>query len=86
MAFPTPDNGPYSPALDGFAITPNDSADLARLARAIHVGVGGDIVVDTFAGTQLTIKNVPSGTRLDSFYVARVYATNTTATDLIGVP
>jgi hypothetical protein len=33
--------GDVSPATQGFAITPNDSTDLATVVRAIYVGVGG---------------------------------------------
>lgn len=84
-SFPKPDNGPYSPGIDGFSITPDDDNDLAQLARAIHVGVGGDLEVITWQGTTLVFKNIPSGTRFDTVYAARVKATNTTATDLIGV-
>jgi hypothetical protein len=85
MAFQKPDNGPYSPGLDGFAITPDDDNDLAQLARAIHIGGAGDLKIDTYKGTTLTFKGLTAGSRFDSTYVARVHATDTTATDLVGI-
>jgi hypothetical protein len=73
-----------SPPMYGFAITPNDGTDLPSITRSIWVGVGGDIVV-IYAGngTQVTLKNVPTGFRLSGRF-SRVLSTNTTATNLIG--
>lgn len=75
---------PISPALSMAAITPSDSADLANVARMIFVGTGGNVVVVDTAGNTVTHKNVASGSYIGPFKVARVNATNTTATDMIG--
>jgi len=72
------------PATDGFAVTPNDSADLTRPTRALWVGGAGDVVVDMVDGTTLTIGGVQAGTLLP-FAVKRVRATNTTATLIVGL-
>jgi hypothetical protein len=71
-------------ALDGFAITPNDSADLTRDAGGIYVGVTGNVVLDTSKGTTLTFVAVPAGTILP-IDTRRVRATGTTATSLIAL-
>jgi hypothetical protein len=73
-----------APALQLIAITTSDSADQAQVLRMIYAGVGGDIAVQDLTGTTVTHKNVPTGGYIGPFSVARVMATNTTATNLIG--
>ena len=74
-----------NPARKAFEITPNDSADLAEKTRALYVGGAGDVVViladDTVA---VTFKAVPEGAVLP-IQAKRVYATSTTATDIVGL-
>lgn len=67
-----------------FAITPHDTNLLTRSARAIYVGVGGDLKVRVHDGTEATFTNVPQGFTLPVECV-RVYATGTTATNLVGL-
>lgn len=75
-------------ARDGFDITPNDSTDFSQPTRALWVGGDGDVKVDLvgYDGTPktLTFKGAAAGSLLP-FRIQRVYATGTTATDLIGV-
>lgn len=68
---------------DGFSITPNDTTNLTKTARMLYVGGAGDISLVTPAGTTLVFKSVAVG----FFYVpvAKVNATGTTATNLIGM-
>lgn len=75
---------PQSPAVSLVAITPNDSTDLATAVRSIYVGVGGDVCVIDTAGNTVTHVAAPQGGYLGPFHVARVKATGTTATNLIG--
>lgn len=75
--------GLNAPASSGFAITPHDTNELTRVPRAIYIGTGGTLVA-TVGGTDLTFKNLPSGSML-SVRASKVKATNTTATDLIGL-
>lgn len=77
-------SGLSSPAEDGFAITPNDGADLPRVTRAIYVGGAGNIALVTAKGTTLTFVGVAVGQVL-SVRASRVNLTNTTATNLIGL-
>lgn len=73
-----------SPAQNAFVVTPNDSADLAYAARSLFVGGAGNIAVDTTGGDTVTFTGVVAGTILP-VSVARVYATGTTATNIVGL-
>lgn len=72
------------PALNLVEITPNDGTDLVKVVRSIYVGVGGDVCVIDTAGNTVTHKEAPQGGYIGPFAVARVKATGTTATNLIG--
>lgn len=69
------------------AVSTSDSADLAQIPKALFIGTGGNIALtlanDT-TGTSVTFKNVPSGTVLP-VRPSRVWATNTTATDIVAL-
>lgn len=67
-----------------FAITPNDSTNLASVPREIYVGVGGNIALTFVNGGTVTLVNVADGTRLP-YRASRVFATGTTATNLIAI-
>ena len=69
-----------SPALDAFAITPSATA-LAKVPRALVIGVGGTITVTTYKGTSLTI-TVSAGTILP---LAVTHVTAATATGIVGL-
>lgn len=71
------------PAFGAFAITPNDGVDLATVTRGIYIGVAGSVKVTMADGTVVTFSNVPTG--IFPIGAARVWATGTTATSLIGV-
>lgn len=68
-------------ARGGFAVTPSNSATFPA-ARALYIGVTGDVCVD-FAegGTNVVFKAVPVG--VFPVQVTRVYLTGTTATDIV---
>lgn len=72
------------PALGLIAITTSDSADQTRVLRMIYCGVAGNISVIDTEGNTATHLNVASGSYIGPFSVARVKATGTTATNLIG--
>lgn len=66
-------------------VTPSDSDDLSKLAFALYVETGGDIVVRTLDGgtTSRTI-NVASN-QFFPIVVTRVLSTNTTASGIHAV-
>ena len=83
--FLTHASGPLCPAISLVAITPSDSTDLTTVVRDIRVGsVGGDVVVITTDGQTITLAATMPGERLGPFQVARVKATGTAATGLVG--
>ena len=76
--------GSDGPATHGFAIAPDDGADLAETTRAIYVGSAGNLVAVLASGAELTFASVPSGTVLP-VRAARIRATGTSASGLIGL-
>lgn len=66
-----------------FPVTTNDGADLANATIAVYVGVSGDLKVDTVNGDTITMKDLASGI-WHPLRVKRIYATGTTATDILG--
>lgn len=71
------------PGSDGFTVTPSDTVNFTKNARALYVGSSGDVSLLTPAGTTLLHKNVPAGAVLP-IGAARVNATNTTASSILG--
>lgn len=75
-----------SPAVNCLSITPNDSADIANVSRALYVGAAGDVKITTGAGDTVTIKSATAGSILP-IRVRRVFATGSDggAGDYIGL-
>jgi hypothetical protein len=74
-----------APARNCFSITPNDTAALPFVPKAIYVGTGGSLVVRAIDGSSdVTFTNVPNGSILD-IRVSSIRATGTTAANLIGL-
>jgi len=70
------------PAHGGAAVIPSDTADFSRASRFLWVGTAGTIKVRMLDGQDLTFK-VAVG-RLD-LRVTRVFATGTTAGDIVAL-
>jgi hypothetical protein len=78
------DHRTLSTADNGAAITPDDANDLSVYAEALYIGVTGDVKVDLInSGTAITFKAHPVGYLLAG--VRRVYATGTTATNILAL-
>ena|ERR1017187_4353736 len=71
------------PPANAFAITTSDTLALTAPVRAIYVGVSGDVKVDMVTGGTVVFKAVPVG--VFPIQAVKVYATLTTATNLIGL-
>lgn len=72
-------------ARDCFEITPSNTAEIAKVTKAIYVGNGGDIVlraIDSVA--DVTFPNLPTGTILP-IRASHIRANRTTATDIVGL-
>jgi hypothetical protein len=72
-----------APALNAFAITPSDTVDLQNVARMLYVGTTGNIKLTTLLGDTVTLLNVPVG--ILRCTAGRVFATGTTATNLVAL-
>lgn len=63
------------------AVDPDDDTDLPYFARALYIETGGDIEIVTRSGETLVIA-VPDNHYFGFVQVARVKATNTTASGI----
>lgn len=73
-----------SPIENAFAVSPNNSTDLTAVTRGVYVGVSGDLKVDTSQGDTVTFVALASGV-IHPIRAKRIYATGTTATNIVGV-
>lgn len=85
-----------NPTQMGFPVTPSDNTALPAITNAIYVGGAGDLTVIlrgdpsvgnskiTGAASAITFKAVPAGTWLN-IAASYVMATNTTATNILGL-
>lgn len=72
-----------SPWEHAFNIVPDDSVPLSTVPRAIYVGTGGDLRVQFLGGEIVTLVGLPGGS-MAPIRVEKVFATGTTAGDLVG--
>lgn len=72
------------PASSAAAVTPNDSADLGFVTRAVWVGGAGTLNVVMADGQTVPIVGILAGTLLP-IRVARVLNTSTTATNIVAL-
>lgn len=77
-------SGLESPARNAAEITPHDTNDLALVTRGIYVGVAGNLKVETANGDVVTFVDLAAG-MIHPIMCKQVYATGTTATDIVGV-
>lgn len=74
-----------APAMEAAAVTPNDSTDLPNgICRALYIGGGGTVVLDTANTSSLTFAGLQAGTILP-LNVKRVRSSSTTATSIIAL-
>lgn len=65
-------------------VVPNDTVDLATPTVAVYVGGAGNLKVDMVDGGTVSFNGLAAGTALN-IRVKRVYATGTTATNIIAL-
>lgn len=66
------------------AVTTSDTVVYEQPTRAIYVGGSGNLRVDMVSGGTVTFVGLPAGAVLP-IQVERIYATSTTATNLIAL-
>lgn len=71
------------PADNAVLLTPDDSNDLADVARALYVGTSGNIKVTTAGGDTLLLTAVPVG--ILPIRIKRVWAATTTASTIVAL-
>ena len=72
-----------SKASDAVTITPDDATDLATVpTTGLYIGGNGNIKVDMLDGTATTFVGLKAGV-VYPFKITRVYATGTTATNIV---
>jgi len=69
-----------APPSNASPVTPSDTVDLPFVSRALYIGTPGTLRVRTHGGQDVTYQGV-SGIKV--LRVARVFATGTTAADII---
>ena len=77
-------HGLTAPLRGGFDITPDDTSELSEVTRAVYVGQGGDMAIELSGGGSVVLKGLKPGV-IYPLRLARVLATGTTATDLVGM-
>ena len=71
-------------AIRAVEIGVGSDTDLAVSGAVVFIGVGGDVKVTTVSGDTATFKNLADGSVL-AVQVRRVWATGTTATDMVAL-
>lgn len=77
-------SGLSSPPAYAYQITPDDSADLIRITRAVMVGMSGDLNVVTAGGDTVVLPALQSGMQY-AIRATRVLQTGTTAGTIVGL-
>lgn len=74
-----------SPAEHGYSVVPSDGTDLEKKTKGVYVGANGDLTVKFMQGSDpVTLVGVRGGSILP-IAVSRIYATGTTATDIVAL-
>ena len=74
-------NGPGQTAT---AISPVDSVDLVDVARALYIGVGGNLKVTMVGGMDVTFMGLQAGT-VYPFAVTKVFSGSTTCASIVAL-
>jgi hypothetical protein len=83
MALPNPNQRSAAAAYDAFSIATSDSVDLTTAVRGFMVTVPGNVQITSLSGSTVVIP-CASGV-VYSIGALRVWATNTTATGIVGL-
>ena len=73
-----------NPAENAAGVTPHDTNDITKGARALYVGTTGNIKMITAGGDTGTLKSVPAGAII-TVRVKRVFSTGTSASNIVSI-
>ena len=71
------------PGYSAAEVTPSDTGNLGNV-RALYVGGAGDVKIDAEGGGTVTFVGAQAGSIIP-VRAARVYSTDTTATDIVAI-
>ena len=74
-------------AHDAVVVTKSDTVDIPNTSErgcCLYIGDSGDVKVKMEGGTEVTFKNVPTGTFLP-ILVTRVFSTGTSAAEILAL-
>lgn len=74
----------YDPAANAAAVTPHDTNELTDVTTRLFIGGAGNLKVTMMSGVDVTLTGVLAGSILP-LRVRRVYATGTTATNIVAL-
>jgi hypothetical protein len=72
------------PAQYAFAVVPDDGADLPQLTRGVYLGSGGNLHCSMQNGDEITFVGMVGGV-VHPIAACKIFATGTTAADIVGV-
>ena len=72
-----------SPSPKVFHVTPSNSVNFPAEVRQLYIGSGGNVTVVNQDGSTATFVGVLAGSFLGPFFILRVNATGTTATNIL---
>jgi hypothetical protein len=72
-----------SPSPLVFAVTPHASNNFSQEVRQLYVGTAGNVAVVNIDDSVVTFSNVNAGSTLGPFYIKRVNAVGTTASNIV---
>ena len=72
-----------NPSPKVFAVTTSDTVDFTKEVRQLYIGTTGDVVVVNQDGTTCKFVGVLAGSLLGPFFIKRVNATQTTASNIV---
>jgi hypothetical protein len=73
-----------SPAYSAKAVTPSNTVDMPGTVKALYIGGTGNVRVLTASGDDVVFSGMSAGSYL-LVQVVRVFATNTTATNIVAL-
>jgi hypothetical protein len=84
--YPGHAGSPDGPYIDGFAVTPSDTVDLAEMASALYIGGAGSgaLRITTARGNTLNFAGLTANTVL-RVKARRVHSTGTNVTSIVAL-
>jgi hypothetical protein len=76
-------NDPTWPSATLLTVSPSDATILQPPARQLYIGTAGDVSVTCISGATVVFKNCIAGSSIGPFFISKVNATSTTASNIV---